>query len=278
MEITFYKPCKTLSVSLTGEKCAFNCAHCGKNTLTHMLPIHQLMDNISKFKEYKSILISGGSNNEGTIDLNDHIENLKTLTHHGFHLNFHTGLANETTLKVIQTLLAFRQRDQKITVSYDFVTHDPIIKEVYGLSKTGEDYRSSYQKIKSHIDVIPHICIGLLGGKVEGEFDALDQLHAIGCEKLVFIIFTPLKNTSFSHLSPPNIQDVKKVFEKAVMLFPNIPIHLGCMRPRDSLRAEIDLCAIESGIRHIVMPSKEIIKFSARKGFTIIQKEECCIL
>jgi lipoyl synthase len=278
MEISFYKPSKTLSVSLTGKQCALNCSHCGKNSLTHMIPIDQLMENLSKYTEYKSILVSGGSNLQGSIPLMDHIENLKILAQHGFHLNIHTGLANDITIDAIQKLMAYGQKDQKLTVSYDFITHERTIREVYGLSNTREDYISSYQKIKAKVDVVPHICIGLLRGKLEGEFDALESLASIGCEKLVFIIFTPLKNTSFEHLPPPSISDIKQVFEKAVPLFPNIPIHLGCMRPKNASRAEIDLCAIKSGIQNIVMPSKEAVMYAKQMGYRITQKEECCIL
>lgn len=285
--ITFYKPIKTLSISLTGKQCELQCSHCNSQSLKHMSDIHTA-NKSENFSNYNSLLISGGSNKQGSLNLEDKISDLEVFVKSQLNLNIHTGLATSQTLNVLKKLLKLANSKQNISISFDFLAHTQTIKDVYNIPKTKEDYLHSLLALKTleakesdttspNAIIIPHVCIGLWGGKIFGEFEALDILHSIGFKKIIFIVFKPTLNTNFENKCPPNLNEVKKVFQKGIDLFGFEKIQLGCMRPTGKYRDNLDNMAIEVGIRHIVMPSKLAIKKAKEMNLNINYKHECCV-
>lgn len=276
--ITFYKPAKTLSISLTGNSCSLNCAHCGGHYLSQMTDINCFVRNMEKYKSHTSLLISGGCNPFGAISLKEHLINLKLIVDEGFKLNFHTGIADDESVHIIEELSTRSKFGKEFAVSYDFILDEETIRSVYGINRTGKDYFEGYNRLKSKLKVVPHVCIGLLGGKIKGEIEALETLAEDGCKKVVLIIFIPTKNTSFEKCLPPSLGEIEEVFRRGKALFPPNMVQLGCMRPVGKLRGEIDLLALECGINHIVMPSKDVVEMAQKLGLKIEYKEECCVL
>lgn len=285
--ITFYKPNKTLPLSLTGAQCELNCSHCGSQYLKHMHDISTI--NLpNNHTSYKSLLISGGSDKHGRLRLEDKISHLESYIKDSLNLNIHTGLATSKTIKSLENLIALATPMQKISISFDFLTHNQTIKDVYNIPKKRDDYINALLNLKQLetkakdssnplVTVIPHICIGLWEGKVAGEFDALDCLYDMGFKNLVFIVFKPTAKTKLEEKLPPSITDVKKVFTKGINLFGSENIQLGCMRPAGVYRDTLDNMAIELGIRHIVMPSKLAITKAKSMNLEINYKNECCV-
>ncbi len=250
---------------MTGNSCDLNCAHCGGQYLKNMIPVEKAAEEIAR-QGSTSCLLSGGCSKQGSVSIK--LDSLKPALE-GLKVNAHVGLITEEEIQAI-----YREVD---VVSFDFLVDDLTIKEVYHLDKTGDDYIRTYQMLKRYTKVVPHICIGLKGGEIRGEYQALDQLAKLGLDRLVFIIFIPTKGTIYADRKPPKLEEVVNIMAYARIMFPTIPIHLGCMRPRGRYRAEIDYYAVETGLNKLVNPTPPAIKRAKELGLQIINTEDCCV-
>jgi uncharacterized radical SAM superfamily protein len=191
-KIYFDVPTKTKSISITGTQCSLNCAHCGGFYLKHMLD----GDNIDfENLNCSSVLFSGGCKSDGSLDIVSKIPLLKELKQRNIRVNMHTGLINKQDF--------FQVKEYIDAVSFDFITDENTIKEVYNLNISASKYIETYSLMKEHVSVVPHICIGLNGGQIKGELETLNTLKELGAESIVFIIFIPTPNTKFEKASPP---------------------------------------------------------------------------
>jgi len=264
--IDFVIPAKTMAVSVTGSKCQLNCAHCGGKYLENMTPLTKALK--SKINP-KSYLISGGSTDKGQVPLLENSEELKELARRGS-LNVHCGLVTEKEAKELGELAA--------VVSFDFIGKDETIAAVYGLPFKVSDYLSSYRLLQLYTRVVPHICIGLEAGRLNGEYEALRLLRKEAVEAISFIIFRPTTGTAFAGLNPPPPNEVAGLLTIARRMFPRIPLYLGCMRPGGRYRETVDLLALRAGINKIVLPAPAVRHKAAESGLEIGLIEECCSL
>lgn len=267
--IHFDIPKHTTATSLTGDTCDLNCAHCGGHYLKNMTPIEQALVTVRE-RESTSCLISGGCNSEGAVEFREYLDDLRKLKEEKCKLNMHVGLVDQDKISEIAQLAD--------CVSFDFIVDDDTIREVYGLGYTGKDYIQTYVNLRKKVKVLPHICIGLKGGEIKGEYAALEKLKVLGVEGLVFIIFIPTPGTRYSDKLPPKLEDVVKVLARARIDFPSTPIYLGCMRPKGRLRAQIDYYSIECGVNKLVNPTGPAVKRAGELGLQISYGEECCVL
>ncbi|MGM0472427.1 MAG: radical SAM protein [Bacillota bacterium] len=265
--IEFDYPTKTAAVSLTGNQCSLDCAHCGGHYLENMLTLDQL-DNESN-QEVSSCLISGGCDQWGKVDIASHLDHLKESKEDKDY-NMHVGLVDEAEIDEISQVAD--------VVSFDFVADQATIDEVYGLERTVEDYVETYKQLKQQVEVVPHICIGLKGGEIAGEYRALELLKELGVSKLAFIVFIPTDDTDYAECSPPALEEVLDILCQARIDFPQTPINLGCMRPKGKYRAELDYYAVTTGVNKIVIPTSYAIDKAKELGLEIEQGEECCAL
>ncbi|MCK8817734.1 hypothetical protein MWH28_10215 [Natroniella sulfidigena] len=265
--IEFDYPEQTEVISLTGNECALDCAHCGGHYLEHMLPIEDYQQQGQK--ESTSCLISGGCTSAGLVDFSAHKEDLTDISEEK-KVNMHVGLLAEEEIEEVSQIAD--------SVSFDFIADQETIDEVYGLDRTVDDYITTYKNLREEVDVLPHICIGLKGGEMAGEYQALEILKEIGTAGLVFIVFIPTKGTEYEDHSPPPLEDVLELIATARVEFPEIPIHLGCMRPKGRYRAELDYYAIKAGVNKLVVPTSFGIRHAEELGLEIGYGEECCIL
>ncbi|MDW7673615.1 MAG: radical SAM protein [Bacillota bacterium] len=264
--IQFDYPEATEVISITGTDCALNCAHCDGHYLKNMTPINKVgMTN----KKYTSCLISGGCDKSGKVPIDGAWQQMAKLKTNR-KMNLHVGLVSEAEAATLPQVCD--------VVSFDFVADNDTIKEVYGLEKTVEDYINCFRALRKYVKVLPHICIGLKGGEIAGEYKALEIMQEENPDGIVFIVFNPTKNTRYADRTPPPLEDVIKIMATARKMFPEKPIHLGCMRPKGQYRAQLDSWAIKTGVNKIVVPTSNAQKLATELGLTIQKGQECCVL
>lgn len=268
-EIQFSYPNETLAISTTGDNCNLSCAHCNGHYLKNMTPINDYKSKI-KTKNISSFLLSGGCSFEGDVPINRNIETIKKLKEEGYKLNAHLGLMDKKSIEDVCKYIDI--------VSFDLVFDKETIKEVYKIDKNKEDYIKAYETIREVTEVAPHICIGLKGGQIKGEYDIINYLSKNPPKKVTFIVLIPTKNTEYENVSPPDLEKVCDVLCEARISFPNTEINLGCMRPRGKYRKELDELAIMCGINKIVLPSNNAKARAIDMNMTIEETKECCVL
>jgi lipoyl synthase len=276
-EIEFDYPEATEVITLTGKSCALDCAHCGGHYLQGMKTIEEVEYKHScaghkskhKGKEIKSCLISGGCDSHGKVPFMQQLPFISDLKS-SKKLNFHVGLVNSEEAKKL--------KDLADVVSFDFVADDETVSEVFGLGRKAEDYLYTYRELRKNLKVLPHICIGLKGGELVGEYRALELLAQEGVDGLVFIVFIPTPDTRYADRQPPALEEVVRLLAQARLKFPDKPIFLGCMRPKGRYRQALDLAALRCGVNKIVVPTRAAVNLAQELGLKVSYGEECCVL
>ncbi|MGC8838075.1 MAG: radical SAM protein [Anaerolineae bacterium] len=260
-------PLDTAVISLTGTWCALDCAHCGRHYLEHMVPVKEAPVRV---QGATSCLISGGCDPRGRVPVvGRHLEVLREVRS-GRRMNWHVGLIGEEEAEAIAPLVD--------VVSFDFVGDDATIREVYGLEATVEDYRRTYEVLRRRFRVVPHVTIGLRGGKLGHEGPALEMLAEMGAEELVLLVLIPTPGTRYAACQPPSPDEVAGVFVRARELLPRAWVALGCMRPHGAYRDAVDLLAVQAGLNGIVSPSRPALEEAERRGLQVVRTRECCVL
>jgi lipoyl synthase len=265
--IEFAFPTRTLAVSVTGTNCELDCAHCGGKYLKNMVTIDKALAANKRIAN--SYLVSGGCTSEGRVPLEEHWPALKKLAGCGL-LNLHTGLVSRTEAKHLGELAS--------VVSFDLPGDDETITSVYGLSYPAEQYLEAYRNLLRYTRVVPHLCIGLDGGRIRGEYRLLQKLQVEAVEAISLIVFRPTAGTAFENASPPPLEEVARLIAAVRLMFPRIPISLGCMRPGGQYRDELDLLALKAGVNKIVLPAPSARHHAGKLGLDIHYSEECCSL
>ena len=268
-KIEFSYPNETLAISTTNDSCNLNCAHCNGHYLKNMTPIDDYHTKIES-KNISSLLLSGGCSFEGDVPINRHLETIKQLKEKGYKLNAHLGLMSKETIETVCEYIDI--------VSFDLVFDKETIKEVYKIDKTRDDYIRVYEIIKENTEVAPHICIGLKGGEIKGEYEIINYLSENPPKKVTFIVLIPTKNTEYENVSPPDLEKVADVLCEARINLPNTEINLGCMRPRGQYRKELDELALMCGVNKIVLPSRSAKNKAIEMNMNTLETKECCVL
>ncbi|MGB9695297.1 MAG: hypothetical protein ACP5SB_06180 [Caldisericaceae bacterium] len=286
MVFFFYPSRRTLTLSLTGTYCALHCDHCNAQYLKGMSDKNTVLRILREHPhKYESILVSGGSTEEGKVPILEHLDFIKEVHSMGLKLNFHTGLLNEKEIRAIEP---YAER-----VSFDFVYSDHVVKDIYHLSENKkEDFEKTYLLMRrilgGHIEndlgypssrVVPHLTIGLDCGKVStDDFDAIDELAVIKPTLLIIDVFIPTKGTPFESCPEPSAEDALRVIEKAKRKLTKTTLFLGCMRPFGAFRNIVDVKSYEIGVKGFVMPSRVLIDKVRQAGEEVVTREECCAL
>ena len=268
-KIEFSYPNETLAISTTNDSCNLNCAHCNGHYLKNMTPIDDYHTKIES-KNISSLLLSGGCSFEGDVPINRHLDTIKQLKEKGYKLNAHLGLMSKETIETVCEYIDI--------VSFDLVFDKDTIKEVYKIDKTRDDYIRVYEIIKENTEVAPHICIGLKGGEIKGEYEIINYLSENPPKKITFIVLIPTKNTEYENVSPPDLEKVADVLCEARINLPNTEINLGCMRPRGQYRKELDELALMCGVNKIVLPSRSAKNKAREMNMNTLETKECCVL
>lgn len=270
-EIFFDFPTLTESISLTGQACALNCAHCGGHYLKGMRSVSEIEARGSLNSNYvfRSALISGGCTLDGKVPFTQQLDFLHKLKQ-DVRLNFHVGLLDGDEILLL--------KDLADVVSFDFVADSDTIQEVYGLHKGPEDYRRVYQALREVVPVMPHLTVGLRGGQWGGEEKALDALEELGLDGLIFNVLIPTPGTRYAQKQPLPVEEVVRFLARARIRFSEIPLALGCMRPKGKYRQILDEAAVALGLNRLVMPTPGARRLAGELGLRVIRGEECCAL
>ncbi len=266
-EVEFTYPRLTLAVRTTGPECPLNCAHCGGHYLKGMVPLNRAL--LLEGGRYQSYLLSGSCDDRGRVPHREKWQQVLELARRGA-LNIHSGLVGEEDARLLGQVAK--------TVSFDFAADSETIARVYGLHATAEDYLQSYRRLRRFARVVPHLCIGLLGGRIQGEYRALELLRKEGVEALSFIVFRPTPGTALERSSPPPLEEVARVLATARVTFPHTPLYLGCLRPGGVYREKLDCLALQAGINKIVQPAPAARRLAEKLGLQPARGEECCAL
>ncbi len=283
-EIRFDSLVATKAVSVTGPACASNCAHCGGHYLEDMLTPEDALrlaraqgqaggDRAQVGNDrghVQSWLVSGGCDAAGRVPLLADEAFLDELARSG-RLNLHAGLVR--TPDQVRAIARHAQ-----AVSFDFIVDDETIEEVYGFpGVTGADFIRSFELLSAATHVLPHVLVGIKGGRIKGEVAALRELARLGAEGVVLLVLIPTEGSRFEKVQPPNLDDVARVLAEARLLLPDAPVQLGCMRPKGAYRAALDVLAVRAGVDRIAVPTPAAVREAEAWGLVPVWSQECCV-
>ena len=141
-------------------------------------------------KGAKGFLISGGCSENGELPFERYREVMKKFRETtGAILNIHPGLMDFSSAFYLEEIGAD-------FISFDFVTDDEIIKNIFHLkNREADDYLETYfNLLDTKIDVIPHILVGGKYGKIDRECDSLKLIDEDETKTIVFISMIPPKD------------------------------------------------------------------------------------
>ena len=284
-QLKIYIPNKRFpAISVTGNKCELSCLHCNKKYLEGMKPILKPID-LEKFLLYHSknngvgALISGGCDEDGAVPLKNFLNVIKKVKNQtNLIINTHTGLLDEETAKKLA--------DSRVDiVSFDINIDEEIIHNIYQLEKNLEDYETAIDLLKKYnLNIVPHICIGLYYGKLHKELDSIKFIkqNLIKPSLIVLIVLIPPANSGevINKFETPNPVDIAKIIAVTRFAFPKTEISLGCMRPKGSLKFEMEKYAIRAGINRIEIPSKKVLDWTKQNfhGISFKFYSACCAI
>ncbi len=264
------------TISVTGKSCALKCKHCGGVVLDTMLPANtpeRLFELCAQLKRNGALgcLISGGCRPDGSVPIGNFVGTIEKIKRElGLTVFVHTGIIDLNTAKALKEAGA----DAALI---DIVGSDQTIKEIYNLNVTVKDYAESLRALhNSRIAFVPHVIVGLHYGELRGELAALEMIAKTKPSAVVIIAFMPIHRTEMKDVNPPKPIEIAKVAATARLMFPSIPIVLGCMRPRGKHQAETDVLAIKAGVDAIAFPAEEAIRFAEKQGFETSFSSFCC--
>ncbi len=261
------------SISLTGSACALNCAHCGRHYLDGMRKPGrgELLDYCIDLARngYTGCLLSGGMDGRLKVPLDlyaDEIRKIKRRTN--LKLNAHVGFIDESDLEWVKYVDA---------VSLDFVGDDGVIKRVYRIDKTVEDYLRILDLLTgAGVKVAPHITIGLDFGRIGWEYRAIDMLLDYPIDVLVLDVLIPTKGTEMENVPRPGVEESLDVVRYARERFDG-ELSIGCMRPLGRWRLDFDRGAVLEGIDRLTNPPRRVIEWAKKiRDVEIIY--ECCVM
>ncbi|ANF22441.1 radical SAM protein [Thermococcus piezophilus] len=261
------------SISLTGNYCALNCAHCGRHYLEGMKkPTRKELLNFCLDLErngYTGCLLSGGMDSRLKVPLDKYADELKEIKRRtSLKLNAHVGFIDESDLEWVKYV---------DVVSLDFVGDNDVIRRVYRIDKTVEDYLRILDLLsEAGIRVAPHITIGLDFGRVHWEYKAIDMLLQYPIDVIVLDVLIPTKGTEMEGVQKPSVDEAIRVVEYARNKFDG-ELSIGCMRPLGKWRIDFDRKAVLAGIDRLTNSPTKVIEWAktVRKVEIIY---ECCVM
>ncbi|MDK2869319.1 MAG: lipoyl synthase [Pyrococcus sp.] len=260
------------SISVTGNYCALSCAHCGRHYLEGMKKITRLslVDKCFEMEKegYFGCLLSGGMDSRLKVPLDkfkDEIRTIKEKTK--LKINAHVGFIDKEDLEWLKYI---------DVVSLDFVGDNEVIKRVYKIDKTVNDYLKVLDILtEAGIRVAPHITIGLDFGKIHWEYKAVDILSKYPIDVLVLNVLIPTPGTEMENVKV-SMEEALKVVRYAREKF-NGELSIGCMRPFGKWREEFDKKAILIGVDRITNPPRKVLEW-AKQSRNVEIYFECCVM
>jgi len=271
-------PPKFVDISITGRNCELMCDHCASKILWHMIPAttpDELWKVCNQLKEQgvSGILVSGGSNKDGFVELQPFFDVMGAVKRDlGMLVTCHVGLVDEEFVKGLKEA-------QVDAVLLDIIGDNETIAQVYKLPhKSVEDYDRSLKLLKeAGLKIVPHVIIGLHYGKIKGEFYALDMIAKYEPDALVLVVVMPYYGKArFQLLPPPSVEESVEVVLYARKSMPESPIMIGCARPAGAERVKFDIYSVLAGVNGIAFPAEGVVTYSKSIGLEPVLSPSCC--
>ncbi len=269
---------KFVDISITGRNCELMCDHCASKILWHMIPAttpEELWRVAQELKEkgVDGILISGGSNKDGVVELYPFLNTMKRIKEEfGMFVSCHVGLVDKE--------LAEGLKEARVdAVLLDIIGDDQTIAEVYKLPhKSVKDYEESLRLLKeAGHNIVPHVIIGLHYGQIKGEYRAIDMIANFDPSALVMVVVMPYYGKArFQLLPPPKPEESAKVILHARKALPSKPVVIGCARPAGPERVKFDLYSLYAGVNGITFPAEGIFTYAKSLGLNPVVSPNCC--
>ncbi|OGS45080.1 MAG: hypothetical protein A3K76_01755 [Euryarchaeota archaeon RBG_13_57_23] len=271
----FYPGDSFPAISITGRACSMNCKHCGKKYLEGMVPattpgdLLEIAEALAQ-RGANGFLLSGGADPLGKVKLANYAEAISEIkSSTDLKINAHIGLTSTSDINrlVESGIDAF---------SVDVYGSDETIHEVLGLDAEVRDYHRVLDDLE-HAGakiVAPHICIGIHGGELRGEFDAIKALKSHAPKTLILISLIPTKGTAYQDVAAPSASDIISVVRNARESLPRTRLLLGCMRSKLDRSHECGLVA--AGLDGIVLPANSTVERLIAEGYRIRKRSVCC--
>ncbi len=263
------------SLSVTGTSCALMCNHCKGKLLEALIPA-TTCDELEKKaialyrKGAKGILLTGGCDMRGHVPVSRLIPAIKKLKQKTeLILIAHTGFISREEAAMLSN-------SGLDGIGFDVIGDMGTAKEVYGLDVSEKEYIESLRAIEdSGIMVFPHVCVGLHFGELKGEFHALELIKTITPSRIIITGLMPVSGTPMAYVKPRPF-DFEKVITKAVDMFLDVPVVLGCAHSSGKDRGYIERIALLSGVSGIASPTMQTIDLAKKEGFEINYYGTCC--
>jgi len=243
------------------------------NTMYSAVTPEELLNTCATLKEKgaKGCLISGGCLPNGTVPLSGFMTTIAKIKKHlGLTVFVHTGIVDFTTANALK-------KAEVDAALIDIIGSNETIREIYNLDITVKDYADSLRALAAaEMPFVPHVIVGLHYGKLKGEWKALKLISKYTPSALVIIAFMPIRNTEMEKNKPPRPQDIARILAGGRLLFPDTPLVLGCMRPRDEQRGETEILAIKAGVDAIAFPTEQAVRFAENQKLRVSFSSYCC--
>ncbi len=273
----FKKPVKNIfqSVSVTGRRCLLMCEHC-KGRLLESMHSATTPEQLLKLGESlynngcRGLLISGGSDLNGSVPLKPFIESISLLRKKfGMKIAVHTGLIDYQTARMLKEAGVE-------SAMIDIIGDEETIREIYHLDKKPGDFEKALNNlIQAGLEVSPHIVVGLNKGMVKGELKALEMISKSKASNIVIVALKPLDPGELGNRVPKPLE-IGRIITIARLMNPMKKILLGCARPGGLHKVKTDLLAIKAGVNGIAFPTQEALNYAGKLGLKENFIGYCC--
>lgn len=263
------------AVSITGSRCDLLCEHCRGRLLEPMIPVEspaELRVVLSRLRHQKShgTLLSGGSDRSGKLPWKRYYEAIaRSHEETGLYMSAHVGFPDS------ETCLHLRQAGVKQAL-VDVIGDPETAMQVYHLQSQDVVLDALESISQSGIAAAPHVVAGLFHGLLRGERRALEIAGRYKPAVVVIVVLTPLKGTPMVTAAPPSPLEVARLMAEARLFMPDVPIALGCERPRNRQGALLEMLALRAGATRMAVWSDEAVREALRLGLEPRFQLTCC--
>lgn len=264
------------AISVTGSECALRCKHCETKLLQNLTAASspqkfvEICEKLAS-KGAKGVLVTGGCLLNGKVPLSGFLDSISLVK-------------KKTNLIVIAHtgILGFDEARNLVAAGLDGAAVDVVgsaetTKAVYGIKLEPKDYAGTLKALeRAEMPIIsPHVCVGLNFGNLSHELASLEIISSIKPTTVVITALMPLRGTPMQEVRV-NPFDVVKVVAVSRLMFPNVPVTLGCAESKGDDRALIDKLAIQAGVTNIAIPSDLTLEYVKTLGLKAESYAACC--
>ena len=266
------------ALSITGPECVQQCDHCAGKLLETMPPAtsgEELLALGRRLHQQGQVgfLLSGGTDGAGRLPWERVLPAISQLSDEtDLFISAHVGRVDAD---LARRLKAAGVRQALVDVVGDEDTARTVLHLADGLAAQTETLAACAQ---AGLELVPHIILGLAGGRWQGEEQALATVAALNPKRVVFVVLMPLKGTPLAGATPPPVEEVARFLARARQRLPQARHHLGCARPRGEYRSRLDALAVAAGINALALPSGGALRAAAELGIDITYHDTCCSL